>query len=250
MISLIYINTQEWIRLKFLQVVFFLAFIYVCLSYLLASLSFTEQVRIKYDLGLAGLEIASLFISAFISTHALARDMERKTFQVILARPIARWHLLVGYLGSILILNSILVCFMCVTMFIFFPQDYDFFNLIIIALTLILKATAICAFGIMLSTIARPMFSLVMTMSYWVLLYSVSDIRYFVRKTESSILAPFSYVLDYIGPQFYLYNWKSYHDLNSGFDLSDVIWAWSHCLGWIFLYIFIASLLIRRKDIV
>lgn len=250
MISLILINTQEWIRLKFLQVVVFLAFLYVCLSYLLAALSFTEQARIKFDLGLAGLEVTSLLISAFISTHALGRDIERKTFQVILARPIARWHLLVGYLGSIFLLNAILILFMSVTMAIFFELDGAIINLVIVSITILIKSAVIAAIGIMLSSMARPMFSLVMTMSYWVLMYSVSDINYFIKKTESPILIPIGQSLNYILPQFYLFNWKSYHNLKEGFNLSEVVWAWSHCLGWIFLFIFASSLLIRRKDIV
>ncbi len=250
MINLIYINTQEWLRLKFLQVVFFLAFAYVCLSYLLATLSFTDQLRIKFNLGFTGLELATVLVAAFISTHALDRDIERKTFQVILARPIARWHLLIGYLGSIFFLNAILVFFMTLVMVIFFGLQVDLLNVIVVSYSLLLKSVVVGAFGLMLSTLARPMFGLVMVFSYWAMAYSVPDIRYFIQKIQSSSLERASIVFDYIFPQFYLFNWKSYRDVEAGFIVNDVVWASLHCFGWVFLLMFLASVFIRKKDIV
>ncbi len=254
MISLIYINTQEWLRLKFLQVVFFLAFAYICVSYLLATLSFTEQVRIKFDLGLAGMEITTFLVAAFISTHALYRDIERKTFQVILARPIARWNLLVGYLGSLFILNAILIIFLGATMTLFFDFEgnltQSLFNLIVIMITILLKSVVIGAFGVMMSAIARPMFSLVFTVAYWILAYSVSDIEYFIQKAGLHNLDFFVTALNFLVPQFYTFNWKSYYYMKNGFSYSEIMWSWFHCAGWIFLLLFAASLFIRRKDIV
>ncbi len=254
MMSLIYINTQEWLRLKFLQVVFFLSFAYICISYLLATLSFTEQARIKFDLGLAGMEITTFLVAAFISTHALHRDIERKTFQVILARPIARWNLLVGYLGSLFVLNAILIAFLGLTMTLFFDFDGDLgkslFNLVVMMITILLKSVVIGAFGIMISTVARPMFSLVFTVSYWILAYSISDIEYFIQKAELQGLNFIVTGLNFFVPQFYTFNWKSFYYMKNGFVGTEILWSWFHCVGWIFLLVFAASLLIRRKDIV
>ena len=88
--SLILVNTREWLRLKFMHVVFFLTFVYVIISYLMGSASFVISQRIVYDLGLAGLEISTFIVAAFFSTHALFKDVDRKTVQVILSRPIPR----------------------------------------------------------------------------------------------------------------------------------------------------------------
>lgn len=254
MISLIYINTQEWLRLKFLQVVFFLSFTYVCISYLLGSLSFTEQARIKFDLGLAGMEITACLVAAFIATHALYRDIERKTFQVILARPIARWNLLVGYLGSLFVLNTILILFLGGTMILFFDSGdqigFNLFNIIVIMITILLKSVVVGAFGIMMSTLARPMFSLVFTVSYWILAYSISDIAYFLEKADLKNLDFVITGLNLLVPQFYTFNWKSFYFLKNGFSFQEIMWSWFHCAGWIFLLLFTASLLIKRKDIV
>jgi ABC-type transport system involved in multi-copper enzyme maturation permease subunit len=254
MISLIYINTQEWLRLKFLQVAFFLSFAYICISYLLGALSFAEQTRIKFDFGLAGMEIITFIVAAFISTHALYRDIDRKTIQVILARPIARWNLLIGYLGSLFILNGILITFLGLTMILFFDFggaiELSLFNSLVIMLTILLKSVVIGAFGLMISTVARPMFSLVLTISYWILAYSITDIEYFIKKAELQSLDFFVSALNFTIPQFYTFNWKSYYYIKNGFSYNDIMWSWFHCLGWIFLLLFTASQLIRRKDIV
>jgi ABC-type transport system involved in multi-copper enzyme maturation permease subunit len=217
---------------------------------LLGSLSFAEQLRIKYDLGLAGVELTTMLVSAVISTHALYRDIDRKTFQVILARPILRWHLLASYLGSLAILNTILVVFLGTTMAVFFGVGILFSNFLVVLITILLKSIVVGAFGIAICTVVRPMFGLVMTIAYWILAYSVSDIKFFLDKVDPEISKVVIGGLNWTVPQFYLFNWKSYAFLTSELAFREVIWSWFHCFGWIFLLLFTASLLIRRKDIV
>jgi hypothetical protein len=158
--------------------------------------------------------------------------------------------LLASYLGSPVILNTILVALLGATMALFFGTEILFLNLLISLVTILIKSIVIGAFGIAICTVVRPMFGLVMTISYWILTYSVSDIKFFLDKVDANLSKTAIDILNWTVPQFYLFNWKSYVYLTTEFAFREVIWSWFHCFGWIFLLLFTASLLIRRKDIV
>ncbi len=250
MMRLILIHTQEWLRLKFFHVVSFLSLCYFLISYLLGSLSFVEHQRLIFDFGLAGLEISTLLIAAFISTHALYRDIDRKTILVLLARPIPRWHLLISYLGSLVLLNLILVTALGTVLFTFLEKSPYGFTLLISIFTILIKSIVISSFGILCSVLSRAMFSFVITIAYWMMTYSIPDLIYFAKKIDHPVLTGFSHVLDFLIPNFYAFNWKNYHFLRSEINWNEILWSWAHCFGWIFCLLFLAALFFRKKEIV
>jgi Cu-processing system permease protein len=250
MMRLILINTQEWLRLKFLHIVVVLSFLYFFISYLLGSLSFIEQQRLIFDFGLGGLEVSTLFIAAFLSTHALYRDIDRKTILVLLARPIPRWNILFGYLGSLVLLNSLVVIILGAVLFFFLEKLSYAPALLISILTILLKSIVVSSFGILCSVLARAMFSLVITIAFWMLTYSLPDLSFFAQKLNNMVLIFVSKFLDFIVPNFYSFNWKNYHFIRSELQLNDIFWSWLHCGGWIFLFLFLATIGFQRKEIV
>lgn len=252
MISLIWVNTQEWFRLKFFQIVLFLSFLFVCFSYLLGSLSFTEQQRLVVDFGLAGIEIALIFIACFFSTHSLAKEIERKTILVVLARPIPRWKILIGFFGSLAILNLVAVSALSATLYAFVksPGDLFTFNFILAVSIIYLKSLVIGSIGLCISIISRPMFAFVLTITVWLMSYSIIEVQFFLEKAKIENGQQIFSVISTMFPQFYKFNWKSYGFLRSIPNIYDISWALLHSIGWIFLSLYVASMLFRKKEIV
>jgi len=246
--KLIYINTQEWIRLKFFQIIFFISFLFVGFSYLLGSLSFTEQQRLLIDFGLAGIEISIVFISCFFSTHSLHKDIERKTILVLLSRPIPRWKILLGYFGSLAVLNAITVTILGTTLALFINDTKHFFSYIVALFYIFLKALVIGSFGLFISVLARPMLAFVLSLTYWIVSYSIEDIKFFLKKNQTQGFL--NVILDHIFPQFYKYNWKSYSFVKAIPNVNDLAWALLHSCFWIVLFLFLSTLIFRRKEIV
>lgn len=252
MIRLMWVNTQEWFRLKFFQIVLFLSLLFVCFSELLGSLSFTEQQRLVVDFGLAGIEIALIFIACFFSTHSLSKEIERKTILVLLARPIARWKILVGYFGSLAILNFIAALVLSITLFFFVDSQSPMFvlNYIIAVVFIYLKSMVIGSMGLLLSVVARPMFAFVLSITAWLMSYSIIEIQFFLEKAAIENHQAIFKTISFFFPQFYKFNWKTYGFLKSVINPFDVSWALLHSLGWILFSVYLASLLFRKKEIV
>ena len=252
MIYLSWINTQEWIRLKFFQIIFFLAFLFVLFSYLLGSLSFAEQQRLLIDLGLATIEISLIFISAFFSTHSLHRDIERKTILLLLSRPLPRWKIIGAYFLSLATLNFVSLVVLGFTLYLIIDSLNQSFSFILSLIVIFLKASVIASFGFLFSVLSRPMISFVLTITYWLASYSIQDVLYFVKKMndQSSFFLIFEKSARYIFPQFYLYNWKNYSFVKSIPMVSDIQLASFQLVSWIMLFLILTSLAFQRKEIV
>lgn len=252
MMRLMWVNTQEWFRLKFFQIVLFLSFLFVCFSQLLGSLSFTEQQRLVIDFGLAGIEIALIFIACFFSTHSLAKEIERKTILVLLARPIPRWKILMGYFGSLAILNFIAAVVLSLTLYFFIdsPNVMFTFNYVLAIVFIYFKSMVIGSIGLLLSVIARPMFAFVLSITVWLMSYSIIEVQFFLEKAGVENSKEIFSAISMIFPQFYKFNWKSYGFLKALINPYDVGWAFLHSVGWILASVYLASLLFRKKEIV
>ncbi len=250
MINLVLVNTQEWIRLKFFQTVIYLSFVFILFSYLLSSLSFSENQRLIVDFGLAGLEISSLLVSIFFSSHVLHKEIERKTILVILSRPISRWKIMISYFLSLALLNSLLILILSTTLLAFVFKSVVLSSYIFSVINILLKSLVIGSVGLFISNSARPLFTVVLVFSYWLLAYSVDDIQYFAKKNQMIDGGWLNYFLNYTVPQFYEFNWKTYAFVRSPAVLKEVLWSIVHLCLWIVFWLYSASYLFKRKQIV
>ena len=69
-------------------------------SIVVSQLTVGERARIVMDLGLSANALLSGLTAVFVSINQLAREIERRTIDTILAKPVARWEFVVGrFLG-------------------------------------------------------------------------------------------------------------------------------------------------------
>ncbi|MFZ3228722.1 MAG: ABC transporter permease subunit [Pseudobdellovibrio sp.] len=249
-LTLSLLGTREWIRLKFFNIVIFMSLIFIGFSYLLSTLTFSVQERLLFDFGLAGLEIGLLFISAMIGSYAIHREMDRKTLFVLLIRPIPRWNLIIGFFGAIVILSLIFSIGFSFSLLVASNNWALVHAFIISVFSSFMKSLVISSFALAMGLLVRPILSLVMTFCYWVLCYSMPDIQYFVKKINSESLNKILEIADFITPQFYRMNWKSYYYITNPPLLSELGWVVFYCLGWTFFWLFVAAFVFRRKEIV
>lgn len=243
------LNTREWIRLKFFYIIVFFGIIFIGFSQLLSSLSFSVQERILYDFGLAGLEIGLIMIASLIGSHSIQREIDRKTLLVMLARPIPRSYILLGSWISIIFL-SMLFCSGFVLSLLLASDESKFnFGLVISSYAALLKIMVISSFAIAFGIMVRPILALGLSILYWILCYSMPDIKFFITKLQDEYLLKLFYYFEKALPQFYLYNWKSYYFIKNAPPASEIAWAAFHSLAWSFFWLVVGVLVFKRKEI-
>lgn len=244
------LNASEWIRLKFFHIVLFFAILFLAFSHLLSALTFSVQERLLYDFGLAGLEIGLIMIASLIGSHSIQREIDRKTLFVLLSRPIPRSSVVIGSWLSIFLLSLIFTFGFLGSLIFTADGGIAYKGLFIAAYASLLKALVITSFSIACGLMVRPLLALVATISYWILCYSVLDIQFFANKMPDSPLIKVIEVLKKVLPEFYAYNWKSYYYITNVPSEASVLWATFHSIAWICLWLFLATMFFRKKEIV
>lgn len=250
MMKLATVNIVEWVRLKFFNAVLFLALIFIFISFLLGSLSYIEQQRLIFDFGLAAIEMTTVIISIFLATHALFKDIERKTIQIVLSRPIPRWQYIISYFFSLAMLNAVVIFILGTVLFFFLSNDKYYLHFLVSITVIYFKSLVISAFGLLCGVIARPVFGVVISFFYWAMSYSMLDLIFFSEKSKNQTLIIMSKTLNFVVPHFYKINWKNYSFLRSEIISSQIFWAYLHCLSWVFILMLVTILFFRRKEIV
>ena len=248
--SIAKLNASEWIRLKFFHIVIFFGVVFIAFSHLLSSLTFSVQERLLYDFGLGSLEIGLIMIASLIGSHSIHREIDRKTMFVLLARPIPRSSIVLGSWGAIFILCLLFLVGFLISFITTSTYAVHYSGLFVSAFTSFSKAMVICSVAIAFGLLVRPLLALVASISYWVLCYSIVDIEFFVNKMKSDELSNALSIAKKIVPSFYTYNWKSYYYVINVPKNEEILWTGLHSLSWISIWLLVACVVFRRKEVV
>lgn len=244
---------REMLREKVFMIVVFIAVALLGLSFLLGALSFAEQRRILADFGFLAIQIAMLGISLFLGSYLISKEIEKQTCLLILSRPLSRGQFILGKMGGLLALNTLVMVALGAVLFLLLglyetPQLLGTF--LEISFSLWFESAVILGLVISLSLIVRPVLALAGGIMFFILGHSLEDLTFFANKSGDTTFIETVKVLHWVSPNFYRMNWKSAYFLDSGLPAGGLLWMLTHMLGWLILTSLIAQFLFRRKDIV
>jgi ABC-type transport system involved in multi-copper enzyme maturation permease subunit len=89
-------TVREAVRSKLLYVLLFFAVLMILSSTFLAALSYVGRERILQDVGLAAIRLFGVAIAIFVGVGLIYREVDRRTVQTILSKPLTRAEFLLG----------------------------------------------------------------------------------------------------------------------------------------------------------
>jgi len=244
------ITFQEMIREKFFVVVVFVSFLLMGISLILGSLSFAEQKRILVDLGFSAIEVCTLGIALFSGSFMISREIEKQTCLLLLSKPLSRGQFLIGkWLGMVFLItmtNAILSVFL----FLLMQQQEFFLTFVMSSISIWMKIIVLLSLVFLFSSVVRPVFCLLFGLTVYLLGHWLSDLEFFAKKAnDEGVMALFRLVHE-LTPQFYRFNWKSYHFLEVGIASKDWFSMLFYLVVWSALLLTFAVSIFRRRDIV
>lgn len=109
---------RESVRDKVLYNLVAFAILLMGASYLIGQLTAGQDVKIIKDLGLAATSIFGLFIAIFIGIGLVSKEVERRSIYGLLAKPIERYHLVLGKYGGLVITLAVNLAIMTVALYV------------------------------------------------------------------------------------------------------------------------------------
>lgn len=244
---------SEMLRERLFLVVVLMAVLLFALSLVLGQLSFDEEKKIMTDFGFAAIQLASLGIALFSGAYMIAREVEKQTCLLILARPVSRDQFILGKFFGVVALNTLLVVALGVCLAILLkewkrPQELGAFAEI--CLSLWCESLLILSWSLLFSLLVRPVIALSFGLMMFMLGHWLGDLEFFAKASKQVLFINTVQVLQWVAPNLYRMNWKSVFYLEKGIPAQDIGWMLAHSCGWIVLLLLITNFLFRRKDIV
>lgn len=159
-------------------------------STLLSKLSFTRSDRILMDFGLSSVQVAQAFLGAFLAAPLLAREIQRRTIQMVLSRPVSYVQFVTGkFLGlcAVLFLNTLLLG-LVIAAILALSDGADFVtgSYWLALLGAFLQSALLASIAIFLSSFSTTGLSAILSMGVYLIGQNISQFDYLATKAATA----------------------------------------------------------------
>lgn len=244
------VTFEEVILDKILYNFLLFAFLLIGVSYLASQLTFIGQERVIFDLGLSAINLSCGVIAVFQGGAMIAREFERRTIFVVLARPISRLQFIFGkFLGlsAVLFVNWALLVGTEILLYLSLGGGIDATRFTAMAF-LWVQACFLAAFTFFFASFSTTSISIMLMIGVYLIGNNVDSLRQILLRPETSAIAksflPIVDVIPNLG-HFNLGFIATYGlELPDGFVWRGVVYA----LCWIVPLVFVAGRILDRRE--
>ncbi len=259
-IGIIALNTfRESIRDKILYNIVFLAIALTLFSIVLGEWSVFDRAYVIKSTTLSVMSLSGLLISIFVGISLVQKEIQRRTVLTLLSKPISRASFIVGkYLGLLAVVAVhllILTCIFYAMLFIISAEPT--FNLLSAIYLIFCEMAVVIAVALLFSSFSSTVLSALFTLGVYFAGHLsnqlLEQVRFASRMGEmgdssSAIFEKAAVVIHAVFPGLYRYNVTTY--VVHGVALPDMYLFWNtiYALGYVGVFLAIASWWFSRRD--
>ncbi len=175
-----------------------------------------QDVKLVKDLGLAAIELTGLFVAVFMGIRLLAREIEHRTLDAVLSKPIRRHQFVLGQFGGLVAALALALAVMAIGMYVvlaaaaWWVEDtvlapapaapvVDPALLKAVVLTFV-QLAVVAAAALCFSTVASPAVAAASTCGFYVICHFGGELRNLGSVVDSRFAASLAAGLSYVLP--------------------------------------------------
>ncbi len=243
-------TVREAIRNKLLYTLLFFAIAVIGAAVLVASLAYVEGERIIQDVGLAAIRFFSLGIAIFVGIGLIHNEVERRTIQTILSKPVSRPEFLLGKYFGLLATVWMQVAIMGIAFVIVsLGAGAPLGSGIAWALLLLgMELAVIVAVATLFSAFTTPMLASLFTVGIWVVGHLTRDLLALGKQADQPGVEWATAIIYRVLPDLEAFNLsiEAVHGLP--IESGAVFWPRLLGIGYSTVLLFIASLIFQKRD--
>lgn len=158
---------REVIRDRILYLIGLFTLLLLLALRLLPEIAATTQDKIFLDVGLAAIELLSVFVAVFVGTSLINKEIEKRTVLVLIPKPVTRAEFMIGkHLGLSGVLAVLMIALTVIYLILlsFSKIEYPLASILVSTLYLFLKLSLLIAvallFGVFTSSILATLLTL------------------------------------------------------------------------------------------
>ncbi len=243
---------REIIRDRILYGLFVFAILLMGLSIILGELSYAEQTRISADFGFVAINISAIIIAVFIGSTLVSREIEQRTVYTLLAHPVSREQFVIGkFLGLFMVNLVVAVCLSLLmgAVFYYLGTPWDS-NCTLTVFGILLESLVMLSITVFFGTVTRPVLAVSYSLGVFIIGRSMDSLNFFAGKSGQENVQSFSNFIQSILPNLSKFNWSNYVVVKEPIPSDLIFWSTFYALSWVAAFVFLAAIVLRKKDFV
>lgn len=206
--------------------------------------------RVLTDFGLGMMSIILVFLTIFLSSSLLSREIERRTIFLVVSKPVSRRQFLLARLaGNMLTLGVLLVAMTLVflSQLLLFGSKITSVQLLA-SLGLWFELLVISSVGILFSSFAGPAVSAIATTGMYFTGHLTGDLYAIANRSESSVMRGVGKAIYYLLPNLERVNFRPQATYGLAVDASTFLSGAGYSVAWALVLTLLAISIFERRD--
>jgi ABC-type transport system involved in multi-copper enzyme maturation permease subunit len=242
---------RETMRDKILLSVVVIVVAIIFFSLFVASISLDQSTRIILNFGITAIYALQIFIAIFIGSMLMYKEIERKTFYLLLPKPVTRTEIILGKclgLTMTTVSVTILATIALLIVIALYGGKFTFLPIIISLILSTFEALILILISILFSSFTSPIVSAVATLTFFLVGHSGEIFRYMILTSKSLAVQISAMVSYYILPNLEKFNIRNDIVYEKSFDLYSFGMSFVYALAYGLLILCIAQIIFKKKD--
>ena len=245
------ITYKEIIRERLLLGILLVAVLLTSASFFMATISLDQDARVLQDTGTAAIHIFAFFITVFVATNSMSKDLDRRALYLLLPKPISRGQYILGkYAGLLALLATTLAILGGL-----FIIGLFFLNRALIPGTLVdlaysfLEIGLMLAFAILFATFTAPLNAALYTTALFIIGHSLVTIREYAVRQGIVVVQHLISVCYYILPNLDKFDVRRAVLYGLYPNHQSVLWSIIYGVIYTSLVLWLSILVIRKREV-
>jgi ABC-type transport system involved in multi-copper enzyme maturation permease subunit len=252
LVRAIAVNTfREAVRDRVLYLLLFFALGLILVSRAVALITVGDEGKILKDFGLASIGIFGVLTAVLVGVGLVFREIDKRTIHVILARPIRRWHFIVGKFAGLALVLALNAALMTAGLYALLAVYGEADASLLPAIGLLyLEQLVMTAVALLFSSFSTPILSTLMTLALYVAGHLSWSLLMLAGKMPAGVGQQVCRAVYYGFPNLERLNIKAevVHQLTP--PAADLVLAAGYGAGWAALLLVLACALFSRREFV
>lgn len=242
---------RETVRDRILLSAFFVIIAIILFSLFIASISIDQSTRMIVDFGITAIYALQIFVAIFIGSMLIYKEIERRTFFLLLPKPVTRTQVVIGKCLGLTATTSFVTLLSTLALFavLYIQSGQTFFQPILLSVFLsTLEAVILILISILFSGITSPILAAVSTIAIFFVGHAGEIFRYIFMTTKSPTVELITSSIYYLLPNLEKFNIRNDIVYGTTPSLTATIVIIFYAVAYASLLLVITQATFKKKD--
>ncbi len=250
---------REAIRKRVLYGIFAVVVLFNLFAVVLGEMSLHQEARIARDVGLAGVSFFGSITAIVLGVSLLYNELQKRTIHTIISKPIERYEFVLGkYAGMALTLTLLTTLFAVSVWMVLTARGVPFSSAMSKAVLLAyFEVLVVAAIAVFFSSFSSPFLSGIFSFAIFIVGRVTPEMRAAVANAKAEWVRDICNAALYVVPDIHLFSASGGSvggenvSVHSEFvDWSYISMAGGYAIGYIGIFLVLASIIFTRRDFV